>query len=232
MDRRNFLDRVRDAARAGERYRVAVANVPADAGYVGAGDDPPARLAAEIEAVGGRTHLVIDINSARRRLDELIQALRPRQAICWEHPLLDALDVRGQLAAAGVTATSHTQLTALPTAEQRAALLSADVGIAAADWAVAETGSLAVAARPGQERAITLLPPVLVSVVDASRIVPDLFDLFAKLGAGPTADTGPALPSNLALITGPSKTGDIELQLTTGVHGPGQWQVIIIRNAD
>jgi len=39
------------------------------------------------------------------------------------------------------------------------------------------------------------------------------------------------LPSAVNLVTGPSKTGDIELQLTTGVHGPGTWQVLIVRES-
>ena len=145
--------------------------------------------------------------------------------------------MRAALHAVGAQAVSHEQLSALAADERRSAILSADLGIAAADWAVAETGSLAVAAAAGQERSVTLLPPVLISVVDASRIVPDLFDLFDKLGAS-VASPGvfgghspPYLPSNLVLITGPSKTGDIELQLTTGVHGPGEWHVIVIRQA-
>jgi L-lactate utilization protein LutC len=133
-------------------------------------------------------------------------------------------------------------LAALPPDGQRWAALAADLGIAAADWAVAETGSLVIAARPGQERCVSLLPPVLISIIDASRIVADLFDLFEKLEPSSSdAPDGPEpsrsqaarieLPSNLTFITGPSKTGDIELQLTTGVHGPGQWHVIIIRQA-
>jgi L-lactate dehydrogenase complex protein LldG len=238
MDRDAFLARVREAARAGRPYRVHTQEVPSHVGYVGAGDDPSARLAAEVEAVGGRAWLVDDLASARRRLAELLESQRPRTALCWEHPLLEALDVRGALRAVGAQAVSHQQLSALTADARRLAILSADLGIAAADWAVAETGSLAVAAAAGQERSVTLLPPVLISVVDASRIVPDLFDLFDRLGAsnvapGTIGGHSPPyeLPSNLVLITGPSKTGDIELQLTTGVHGPGEWHVIVIRQA-
>ena len=64
-----------------------------------------------------------------------------------------------------------------------------------------------------------------VAIVERSQIVPDLLDAFAMLHERGLSN----LPSNITLITGPSKTGDIELQLTTGVHGPGKWRVIIVR---
>jgi L-lactate dehydrogenase complex protein LldG len=60
-----------------------------------------------------------------------------------------------------------------------------------------------------------------IAIVQQEQIVPDLIDAFSMLGKGP-------LPCNVTFITGPSKTGDIELQLTTGVHGPGKWRVIVI----
>ncbi|HEX4148194.1 MAG TPA: LUD domain-containing protein, partial [Pirellulales bacterium] len=65
-------------------------------------------------------------------------------------------------------------------------------------------------------------PPRHVAIIEARQIVADLFALFALYQPQ-------ELPSNLTLITGPSKTGDIELELTTGVHGPAQWHVIIIQ---
>ena len=103
-----------------------------------------------------------------------------------------------------------------------AGMLAAGIGISSVDYAIAETGTLAVCAKPGQERVASLLPPVHAAIVAEEQIVADLFDVFAQLDP---AD----MPSNLALITGPSKTGDIELQLTTGVHGPGEWHVIVVR---
>jgi L-lactate dehydrogenase complex protein LldG len=78
---------------------------------------------------------------------------------------------------------------------------------------------------PGHERMASLVPPAHVAIVEASQIVPDLLDAFAELEKRGVDN----LPSNITLITGPSKTGDIELQLTTGVHGPGHWHVVVIR---
>jgi L-lactate dehydrogenase complex protein LldG len=104
-------------------------------------------------------------------------------------------------------------------------LLACDVGITSCDWAIAETGTLMMCAGPGHERVASLLPPMHVAVVERQQIVPDLIDAFATLNAT-------TLPSNVTLITGPSKTGDIELQLTTGVHGPGKWRVIVVRASE
>ena len=119
----------------------------------------------------------------------------------------------------------YERLAAIPPAEQRTALLACDVGITSCDCAIAETGTLMMCSRPGQERVTSLLPPMHIAIVERQQIVPDLIDAFELL-----RERGlDQLPSNATWITGPSKTGDIELQLTTGVHGPGKWRVIIVQ---
>ncbi len=69
--------------------------------------------------------------------------------------------------------------------------------------AVAETGSLVIRPNPGHGRALSLVPPLHVAIVDPSNIVPDLIDLMDKIAGEPYAP-------NITLITGPSKTADIE----------------------
>jgi L-lactate utilization protein LutC len=102
---------------------------------------------------------------------------------------------------------------------EKEAFFVADVGITGADALIAETGTVVQQSRPSQPRSLSLLPPVHVVVADRTTLVLDLFDLFAD-----KTD----LPSCLSLITGPSKTGDIEMRLVTGVHGPGEVHVVLI----
>ncbi len=78
---------------------------------------------------------------------------------------------------------------------------------------------------PEEPRSLSLLPPVHVAVADEAQLLPDLFDLFDA----PVWQERGDIPSCLTLITGPSKTGDIELRLVTGVHGPGEIHVVLIR---
>lgn len=226
MSREAFLARVRQAVAAGMAYRTGVRrDLPADAGYLGAGHDPCQRMADEVQAVGGVAHLVDDPAAARAALDQLLEHYAPQTALCWRHPLLERLDVADLLAGRKVKLINHNVLNAMPADDQRGEMLAADIGITSASWAVAETGTLAMASMPGCERSASLLPPVHVALVERSQILPDLFDLFERL----ESDGLDSFPTNLALITGPSKTGDIQLRLTTGVHGPKHWHVIIVR---
>lgn len=100
------------------------------------------------------------------------------------------------------------------------ALPNATVGLTGAALAVTEPAALAVVAAPHVPRAISLLPPVHVCVVRASDIVPDL--------AGAIASFAGALPSALTWIGGPSRTGDLEMITTLGVHGPTVVEVVIV----
>lgn len=227
MNRDAFLQRVRDAARSGSEYRVHLRDdLPARVGYCGAGDDVVARMAAEVNQVGGQAQIVDRLANAGPALLALCAQYGARTAFCWEHPVLERLGLDNLLQTADIRRLNHSTLASLPREDQRREILAADIGISSASWTVAETGTLAMLSAPGRERLASLAPPVHVAIVTRSQILPDLFDLFDKLvAAGPEY-----LPSNLTLITGPSKTGDLELRLTTGVHGPGKWHVIVCRD--
>ncbi len=90
----------------------------------------------------------------------------------------------------------------------------ADVGLSGVEAALAETGSLVVRSGAGKSRLATLLPPVHIALVPVSCLVPDIFIWTAS------RNKEAPMPSNLNLISGPSKSADIEFTLTLGVHGP------------
>ncbi len=158
-------------------------------------------------------------------LASLVEQYQPKMAFCWQHPVLERLELEEFLALRGITRLTHGSLALLPSADQREQILAADMGITSVTFAIAETGSLVMMSQAGRERLASLLPPVHVAIVERAQILPDLFDLFAEIERVGYEN----LPSNLAFITGPSKTGDVEFTLTTGVHGPGKWHVIVVR---
>src|SRR5439155_1673645 len=97
------------------------------------------------------------------------------------------------------------------------ALEGAEISYAA--YGLADTGSV-VLLSSDEPRARSLLPYVHVSVLREDRILPGLAALFEALGTD--------LPSSVAIVTGPSRSGDIEQQLTVGVHGPGEVHVVLV----
>ena len=92
-------------------------------------------------------------------------------------------------------------------------------GVSRALYGLADTGSVVLAASPEEPRAASLLPEVHVSLLAEDRILPGLAELFEALGGG--------LPSALAVVTGPSRSADIEQKLVVGVHGPGEVHVVL-----
>jgi L-lactate dehydrogenase complex protein LldG len=97
-----------------------------------------------------------------------------------------------------------------------------DCGITDVYTAVAETGSLVIRAAVEHGRAISLVPPIHVAILEPKNLLPDLMDLFNKLSREGTG-------SSTIIITGPSKTADIEMNLVVGVHGPGLVQLFLLQ---
>lgn len=230
MQRDEFLARVRQAAAAGRAYQVALNPLAtAEQSYVGGGPDLVATFLMEWQAVGGFGDRVSEPEGVLEYLAAVLELHEVRSVLLWHHPLLESLGISAWLTAQGIEVHQWDKLEKLPADERRHLAFTADLGITSVDWAVAETGSLAVCARPGgQGRSVSLLPPLHIAVLDSTQIVPDLFDLFQELGI--ESQQGD-LPSNVTLITGPSKTGDIQLKLTTGVHGPGEVHAIVFEPA-
>ena len=112
----------------------------------------------------------------------------------------------------------------------RQEFIDADMGITGANVAVAETGSLMIISNEGNARLVSTLPPIHVAILGIEKIMPSLDDAVAVLRVLSKSATGQPLTTYISFITGPSRTADIELSLTIGVHGPKEVHIILLDN--
>lgn len=93
---------------------------------------------------------------------------------------------------------------------------------------IAETGSIMVTAGPGTPYTLNFLPETHIAVVHADRIVGGYEDAWALVRQN--GETGAALPRTVTMITGPSRSSDIERTVTVGVHGPKRLHIVLVGN--
>jgi L-lactate dehydrogenase complex protein LldG len=135
---------------------------------------------------------------------------------------------RGSLSSPAAAATGAEVLT-LSEGYDVHELERSDAGITECDALIAQTGSVLLTARSGGGRALSVLPPHHIVVARRSQLVSDLPAAYALLHA----TYGPAnWPSLITLITGPSRTGDIERILVLGAHGPKRLTVLLLPDSD
>jgi L-lactate dehydrogenase complex protein LldG len=101
-------------------------------------------------------------------------------------------------------------------------LFSVDAAVTGVVAAIAETGTVICVSGQSSARGVSLIPPIHVALVAGPQLAGDLFDAFEQLTAWQ------AWPADVNLITGPSKTADIEGVLVTGMHGPGAVHVLLL----
>jgi L-lactate dehydrogenase complex protein LldG len=109
--------------------------------------------------------------------------------------------------------------------EYKKALLEADLGITSCDYAIADTGTLVLISSEEQHQMISLVPMVHLCLLDASQLIENLYELLPRLKGYFDWENG--VPQRITLITGPSRTADIEQTLAIGAHGPTQLHVLI-----
>jgi L-lactate dehydrogenase complex protein LldG len=102
----------------------------------------------------------------------------------------------------------------------------AEAGVSRAHFAIAETGSLAVVGNDPQPRFATMLVPLHIALVDQSRLFASLDQAGAEIEALMSSGT-----RCVSLVTGPSRTADVEKTLAVGVHGPREVVVVLVEDS-
>lgn len=106
-------------------------------------------------------------------------------------------------------------------------LPSIDCGITLCECLIERTGSIMVSSRQSAGRRLSIYPPVHIVVASVGQLLPDIKDGLAFI----KKKYGQRLPSMISLITGPSRTADIEKTLVMGAHGPKELILFLIDNA-
>lgn len=257
MTRDAFLARVRAALAAGraahgghareqggpgpleraEPVRVGVAGLPrADH----PGPDPaawPERFGRELEAAGGSSaRVAADATAVADHVEAYARRHGLRHAVTWDPGALPAQEAGWLRAAWAGLERAGCRVQALRAAAEpgatpgggdpaRAAAAAADAGLVVADAAVVASGTVLLVHGPGRSRMASLLPEHLLVLVPEHRLRPTLAEVLAELAAALRAG---APVQNATLVTGPSKSADIELELVTGVHGPRWVHAVVV----
>jgi len=202
--RDEILEKVREGL--GRRAGTAPPPIPPTARIAprvaGDPEDEIAQLLAEITKLNGSTRRLAGRQELRVALTELVQAEGVKKATLWTTPDLVTWDVAGTLKALGVELVS-------PQADKHL-VAECELGVTGADAALPETGTLLLRSSPERPRVASLLPRVHLAILTPAALRPDLHQAFTD-----AKDAGYSV-----LVTGPSRTADIELTLTLGVHGP------------
>jgi L-lactate dehydrogenase complex protein LldG len=222
-DRAEFMESIRHRTRRG-RYKPTQAP---DIAWTSEGEppeippieDPPARFVEELNALGGHGRRVESLEEARDYVLTLARDRGAKRLIRWDVEELDELGADEPLTEAGVEVVLWRGLE-----DFREVTAKADIGLSTAEWAIADTGSLVLTSGPGKGRTVTLLPPTYVAVVPAHRVLRTVPEAIEKYAGG--EDGG--LPANVVFHTGPSRSGDIEMEIFVGMHGPGDVHVLLV----
>ncbi|MBD2867492.1 LutC/YkgG family protein [Paenibacillus arenilitoris] len=163
-------------------------------------------------SVGGHVARLETMDEAKRFIAEKAEEMGAKYVIRQNEPELDALDLEGAMPASRVSVWNTD-----PEQHWRARAAEADFGVVIADHAVAYTGSVTVLSAENKGRSVSLLPTVLMIVIPIERLQTRLGEVLATFDEAGRDK----LPAGIHFISGPSRSSDIENDLTIGVHGPG-----------
>ena len=185
----------------------------------------------ECELLTGKVYVVQTNDEACQYLSSIIREEKIKRIVKWDTPLLRRLEIDSLFESLGIQNMLLAEKGSLNEVDKKDCLRplsTAELGISGADYGLADTGTLVLRALPTQDRVTSLLPPVHVAIMESKCILSSSEDLMVKLMLD--LEEKGEMDSCLTLITGPSLTADIELNLVLGIHGPRELHVIILES--
>jgi L-lactate dehydrogenase complex protein LldG len=237
--RAEFLDRIRrEVARTPGLFRATTAPRPVEPGTAAetirrelAERWPEAleRFQAEFERVAGVFHCAPTLEAVPGVVASIARERGATRLVTWD-PAALGLDLTAPLAGEGlaVAAARAGQEDASSRERHRAEAAAAQIGVTGADLVLAETGTLILLSGAGRPRSTSLLPDVHVAVFGRDRLLESLEQVGVMLEALHVDPDRRMSGAMINFITGPSRTADIELTLTRGVHGPKEVHAIFV----
>lgn len=185
----------------------------------------------ELRKVGGCPHRAASAEQLEGILRDILPAA-PGPVVLTRNPLLARLGLEQRLRAQGKSPAiwpAAGEATSAFTA-YREACFAAPVGISGADWALAETGSLVLTSLSEGSQLASLAPPVHVALYRRPQLLESLDDVLERLPLPGGPETNFAGRS-VVIVTGVSRTADIEQVLIRGVHGPRELHAVLVEEA-
>ena len=187
------------------------------------------RFREEFEQVGGVFHRVATLDAVPGVIRRIAQERQAKSVLSW-HPGALGLDLRRSLGAEGyaLTVAPEGDPDAAAREQHRDAAARSEIGVTGVDFALAETGTVILVSGRGRPRSTSLLPATHVAVFGRDKLVESLEQvgvMLEALHADPARTMSGAV---INFITGPSRTADIELTLTRGVHGPKEVHAVFV----
>jgi len=164
-----------------------------------------------LEKVNGSVHLCASETELYAELSSFLGSFQKELIVCNEKDLKAKLDQNK----IPFTSTDH-----LPH--------DLSVGITSCEFLIAHTGSVMVSSALGSGRRLFVFPEIHVVIADKNQIVPYLEEAYSAI----REKYPKQLPSQISLLTGPSRTADIEKTLVMGAHGPREFHVFINQNSN
>jgi L-lactate dehydrogenase complex protein LldG len=190
-------------------------------------EDLAEQFAAELTKLQAYPHLCADAEAALDVIQGLLEQHAAGEVITWDLERVGLPGLPELLASEGVRRLDGRVGSAEERAGRLQAMEPAPICISGVDVLIAESATIALRSGAGRARLASLLPPVYIAVARREQVVRGLGEALAAVrgtyGAQLFEDA-----SALTLITGPSRTADIELTLTLGVHGPREVHVLIV----